>query len=69
MQGKLSILAVLAGVVLVPAALADKPSAVLPLTRLRLYETGVGYFERSGRLNGLTQLPVPAAQLDHALSS
>ena len=56
--------------VLSPAALsAQSRDGVLPLTRLRLYETGVGYFERSGKLNGITRLPLPAAQLDDALKS
>jgi hypothetical protein len=48
---------------------AQARDTVLPLTRLRLYETGVGYFERSGSLAGLTRLPVPAAQLDDALKT
>lgn len=45
---------------------------VLPLTALRLYETGVGYFERSGVLPGadaLQSLPVPAGHLDDALKT
>lgn len=45
------------------------PSQVLPLRRLRLYETGVGYFERSGRISAQTRLPIPSAQLDDALAS
>ena len=46
-------------------------SAVLPLTSVRLYETGVGYFERSGvlRPSERTGLPVPASHLDDALQS
>ncbi len=47
-----------------------RPS-VLPLKSLRLYETGVGYFERSGVVGpaeGAT-LPVPAGHLDDALKS
>jgi hypothetical protein len=48
------------------AQAAEKP---LPLKRLRLYETGVAYFERSGRLAQDTGLPVPAAQLDDALKT
>ena len=45
--------------------------AVLPLRVLRLYETGVGYFERSGAVAGdvATSLPVPAGHLDDALAS
>jgi hypothetical protein len=44
---------------------------VLPLRALRLYETGVGYFERSGRLSrsDTMTLPVPAAHLDDALKT
>ncbi len=43
---------------------------VLPLRTLRLYESGVGYFERSGQLSGASMsLPVPAGQLDDALKS
>ena len=46
-------------------------SSVLPLTSVRLYETGVGYFERSGILSPTerTGLPVPASHLDDALQS
>ena len=44
---------------------------ILPLRTLRLYETGVGYFERSGALgaHGGTSLPVPPGHLDDALAS
>lgn len=54
---------------------ASEPSslrtpAVLPLTRVRLYESGVGYFERKGRLlPGKTALPVPSGHLDDALTT
>lgn len=50
-----------------PAKSAD----VLPLTRLRLYETGVGYFERRGRVskNDQLSLPAPTADLDDALKT
>jgi len=43
----------------------------LPLRTLRLYETGVGYFERSGTPSDTTamSLPVPAGHLDDALKS
>ncbi len=46
-------------------------SSILPLTSVRLYETGVGYFERSGvlRSSERTSLPVPASHLDDALQS
>jgi hypothetical protein len=44
---------------------------ILPLRTLRLYETGVGYFERSGNLTspGGMSLPVPAGHLDDALKT
>lgn len=46
------------------------PSAVLPLKRVRLYASGVGYFERSGQVEaGKRALPVPAGHLDDALKS
>jgi hypothetical protein len=45
-------------------------SSVLPLTRVRLYESGVGYFERQGQLlPGKTTLPVPSGHLDDALTT
>jgi hypothetical protein len=53
-----------------PASPARSPG-VLPLRALRLYETGVGYFERSGDVGAgdATSLPVPAGHLDDALKS
>jgi hypothetical protein len=43
---------------------------VLPLTRVRLYETGVGYFERTGAVGAeAVTLPVPASHLDDALKT
>jgi hypothetical protein len=47
------------------------PDAILPLRTLRLYETGVGYFERSGTLtgSGSASLPVPAGHMDDALKT
>src|SRR5690606_23825210 len=43
---------------------------VLPLTTLRLYETGVGYFERGGTITGASDtLPVPASHVDDALKT
>jgi hypothetical protein len=51
-----------------PPRAAAAPS-LLPLRSLRLYETGVGYFERSGELTGSATLPVPAGHLDDALKS
>src|SRR5690349_25043510 len=42
----------------------------LPLTRVRFYETGVGYFERGGVVPaGEASLPVPAGHLDDALKT
>ena len=42
----------------------------MPLTRVRLYASGVGYFERRGRLHGEGDgLPVPASHLDDALKT
>jgi hypothetical protein len=48
-----------------------KAAAVVPLRALRLYETGVGYFERSGAVSPgeASSLPVPAGHLDDALKS
>lgn len=45
--------------------------AVLPLETLKLYETGVGYFERSGTLDAESSmtLPVPTGHLDDALKT
>jgi hypothetical protein len=52
---------------------AQAPSSsvsILPLKSLRLYETGVGYFERSGSIESSnTGLPVPAGHLDDALKT
>ena len=51
-----------------PALGADP--APLPLSRVRLYETGVGYFERSGPLAQRgAPLPVPTSHLDDALKT
>lgn len=57
--------------VLAPTASWAAPrTRTLPLTRVRFYETGVGYFERSGAVPaGETSLPVPAGQLDDALKT
>ncbi len=54
-----------------PGRAADPTGSVLPLTRVRLYETGVGYFERTGKLQNGTGvgLPVPAGHLDDALKT
>ncbi len=47
------------------------PESILPLRTVRLYETGVGYFERSGTVSGDEQasLPLPAGHLDDALKT
>lgn len=46
-------------------------AATLPLKTVRLYEAGVGYFERAGRVGrgGGLGLPVPVAHLDDALKT
>ncbi len=45
-------------------------TAILPLKSVRLYETGVGYFERAGNIGTRdTALPVPAGHLDDALKT
>jgi hypothetical protein len=51
----------------------DRPprAPILPLHSVRLYETGVGYFERAGAIDaaGATSLPVPSGHLDDALKT
>lgn len=43
---------------------------ILPLRSVRLYETGVGYFERAGGIGARdTSLPVPASHVDDALKT
>ena len=46
-------------------------TSVLPLRTLRIYETGVGYFERTGKVPTPDEsgLPVPAGHLDDALKT
>lgn len=57
------------GLLLLTACQSLMPARpVLPLRTARLYETGVGYFERSGAVAGST-LPVPAGHLDDALKT
>jgi hypothetical protein len=53
------------------ASAQPRASTTLPLRTARLYETGVGYFERSGPITGNTGvgLPVPAGHLDDALKT
>jgi hypothetical protein len=44
--------------------------SILPLVRVRLYASGVGYFERHGDVSaGQRRLPVPLGHLDDALKS
>ncbi len=49
-------------------ARSPEHGGVVPLTRVRLYEVGVGFFERRGEARG-TSLPVPASHLDDALKT
>jgi len=76
----LACLATIAGSSLLAGCGAPEPEApgrprrertVLPLRSLRLYETGVGYFERSGAMGdrAATTLPVPTSHLDDALKT
>src|SRR5207244_1135596 len=53
---------------LLPPAVA---SGALPLRSVRLYENGVGYFEREGVLDasGAAVLGVPASHVDDALKT
>lgn len=55
---------------LLASVIAAEPSA-LPLRKLRLYETGVGYFERRGNVGPRDDLalPLPSSHLDDALKS
>ena len=59
-----------AALVLTHGVALAEPSS-LPLKRVRLYETGVGYFERSGTVSAASDatLPVPAGHLDDALKT
>lgn len=45
------------------------PAAILPLVHVRLYETGIGYFERHGVPQVKAALPIPAGHLDDALKT
>jgi hypothetical protein len=46
------------------------PAPALPLKKLRLYETGVGYFERSGRVDARgASLPIATGHLDDVLKT
>ncbi|MGK3999596.1 hypothetical protein [Sorangium sp. So ce1024] len=65
----LSLLVLSAGCHAPPAASPAAASA-LPLKKVRLYETGVGYFERSGDISPSSDsLPVPASHVDDALKT
>jgi hypothetical protein len=68
---KWSALAVTLSAATVATAQPRKIESVLPLKRIRLYETGVGYFQRTGRLTrGVdVSLPMPAGHLDDALDT
>ncbi len=61
---------ILSTALLAPVVMMAEPSA-LPLRKLRLYETGVGYFERRGNVGPKEDLalPLPASHLDDALKS
>jgi len=54
-----------------PAPAPRTASTILPLRTVRFYETGVGYFERSGSVDPGqgTSVPVPAAHIDDALKT
>jgi hypothetical protein len=62
---------VLAGSAVALWAGATAAQTSLPLKKVRLYETGVAYFERAGALAGGAgaRLPVPAGHLDDALKT
>ncbi|HWA73533.1 MAG TPA: hypothetical protein VG937_14405 [Polyangiaceae bacterium] len=52
-----------------PATTAANVST-LPVRSVRLYETGIGYFERAGRLSpGSDTISLPAAKVDDALKT
>jgi hypothetical protein len=63
--------AVIAALLLAPGMAQAAPARFLPLERVRLYETGVGYFERRGALtgNGGLELRLPSGQIDDALKT
>ncbi len=65
------VLATIATTSTLMAQVAPAQSAPLPLKTVRLYEAGVGYFERSGRVGKGTGLglPVPVSHLDDALKT
>jgi hypothetical protein len=68
MRKMLATMTVVATAICVETASANE--APLPLERVRLYETGVGYFERGGAMRAASMsLPVPAGHLDDALKT
>lgn len=70
LRSTLLALPLLASLASLACATAHRERA-LPLAKLRLYETGVGYYERAGELGGPggASLPVPSGHLDDALKS
>ncbi|MCK6592331.1 MAG: hypothetical protein L6Q76_32660 [Polyangiaceae bacterium] len=54
-----------------PASAEERAPTTLPLRAARLYEIGLGYFERTGKLGKASDLslPVPASHLDDALKT
>lgn len=53
------------------AARADAPAASLPITRVTLYTSGVGYFERAGKVDGDAIVPLnfQVGQINDVLKS
>jgi hypothetical protein len=70
---RLTTLGLAVGLLLTPAMAHADDEQPLKLERVRLYETGVAYFERSGTTRGANLghvgLPVPAGHLDDALKT
>jgi hypothetical protein len=51
-----------------PAAVT--PSSVLPIRKIRFYQSGIAQFERAGQISaGATSLPLPTSHLDDALKT
>lgn len=68
--GGLLALVALPGCKTAPQVQVASSLSILPLKTLRLYETGVGYFERAGVVRpDDTALPLPAGHLDDALKT
>jgi len=69
-MARLRTLLISATLALSASSSAAAEPGTLPLKRVRLYETGVGYFERTGSVSGKpSALPVPAGHLDDALKT